>query len=277
MKSQHSPFKAGQWIDTKTAEARTHQAVMHDMAKKRVVLLGEQHDRYDIHRWQLTVCASLLALHDDLSVGFEMFPRKTQSVLDEWVAGKLAASRFLEKVEWSDNWRFDANLYWPLFHFCREFGVKMLALNCRRDLVTRVGKEGWQAIPEDERDGLTPARPASLLHRQHLLRLTGGGPPFMQGKSADAPEFDRFVRAQQTWDRAFACNIAAHLAERPQALVVGIIGRGHMEYGFGTPDQLDDLGIERVGVLLTRDGGANFEKTGHPYIADAVFQLPDLL
>lgn len=63
----------------------------------------------------------------------------------------------------------------------------------------------------------------------------------MQGKSADAPEFDRFVRAQQTWDRAFACSIAAYLNEQPEALVAGIIGRGHMEYGFGTPDQLDDL------------------------------------
>src|SRR5690606_34097814 len=131
--------------------------------------------------------------------------------------------------------------YWPLFHFCREFNVKMLALNCRRDLVTRVGKEGWEAIPEEDRDGLTPARAASLAHREHLLHLTNGGPPFMLGKSADAPEFDRFVRAQQTWDRAFACNIATYLENRPEALVVGIIGRGHMEYGFGTPDQLDDL------------------------------------
>lgn len=152
----------------------------------------------------------------------------------------------------------------------------MLALNCRRDLVTRVGKEGWDAIPQEERDGLTPARPASLAHREHLLRLTNGGPPAMQGKSADAPEFDRFVRAQQTWDRAFACNIAAYLNEKPDALVVGIIGRGHMEYGFGTPDQLDDLGIDQVGVLLTEDASeaSSASKIADmPAIADAVFGL----
>ncbi len=95
----------------------------------------------------------------------------------------------------------------------------------------------------------------------------------MQGKSADAPEFDRFVRAQQTWDRAFACNIAAHLKEKPAALVIGIIGRGHMEYGFGTPDQLDDLGIEEVGVLLTEYAGEKFEKVSQSDIADAVFRL----
>lgn len=276
MSSKTSELLIGQWIDPKSAEIRTHQSVMRYVAQKRVVLLGERHDRYDIHRWQSHICASLLALRDDLAVGFEMFPLRLQPVLDEWVAGKLDAETFLERAEWGKVWGFAADLYWPLFHFCREFRVKMLALNCLRDLVTRVGKEGWDAIPQEERDGLTPARPASLAHREHLLRLTNGGPPAMQGKPADAPEFDRFVRAQQTWDRAFACNIAAYLNEQPEALVVGIIGSGHMEYGFGTPDQLDDLGIDQVGVLLTEDANeapSTPETADTSAIADAVFGL----
>lgn len=278
MSPEPSGLRVGQWLDLRSGESRAHQSIMREMAQKRVVLLGEQHDRHDIHRWQVNVSASLLALRDELAVGFEMFPRRIQPVLDEWVAGKLEAEQFLEKAEWGKVWGFDADLYWPLFHFCREFRVKMLALNCRRDLVTRVGKEGWEAIVEEDRDGLTPARPASLAHREHLLRLTNGGPPVMQGKSADAPEFDRFVRAQQTWDRAFACNIAAYLNEKPEALVVGIIGRGHMEYGFGTPDQLDDLGINQVGVLLTEDVGdaaSTLKVAEIPAIADAVFGLAD--
>lgn len=218
--------QAGQWIDSKSPEVRTHQSVMHEMAKKRVVLLGEQHDRHDIHRWQVNVSASLLALRDELAVGFEMFPRRIQPVLDEWVAGELEAEQFLEKAEWSKVWGFDADLYWPLFHFCREFNVKMLALNCRRDLVTRVGKEGWEAIAEEDRDGLTPARPASLAHREHLLRLTNGGPPIMQGKSAGAPEFDRFVRAQQTWDRALPA-ISRHISKKsPKRLSSASLGVG---------------------------------------------------
>ncbi len=266
----------GQWVDQKTGTPCSHREVMHAMARKRVVLLGELHNRHDIHRWQVNVAASLLALRDELAVGFEMFPKRLQPILDEWVAGKLDEATFLERAEWGKVWGFDADLYWPLFHFCREFRIKMLALNCRRDLVTRVGKEGWDAIPADERDGLTPARPASLAHREHLLRLTNGGPPAMKGKSADAPEFDRFVRAQQTWDRAFACNIAAYLAEKPNALVIGIIGRGHMEYGFGTPDQLDDLGITDVGILLTQDEVDGLVGENIPAIADAVFGLAPL-
>src|SRR5690606_30931189 len=159
------------------------------------------------------VCASLLAHRADISVGFEMFPRRVQPVLDRWVAGNLSTVDFLQQAKWETVWRFDPTLYMPLFYFCREFGLPMLALNCERPLVTRVGKEGWDAIPEDERDGLTPAVPASATHRQHLFELTRGGTAGRGSGavSADDPAFDRFVRAQQTWDRAFACNIAKAL------------------------------------------------------------------
>lgn len=266
----------GTWYDPRDGQTLTHAAVMADIAKGRVALLGEFHDRYDIHRWQMHMCAAALALREKIAVGFEMFPRRVQPVLDEWVAGELSEAAFLEKVEWATVWGFDADLYWPLFHFCRQFKVPMLALNCYRALVTRVGREGWDAIPEGERDGLTPARPASPAHRQHLSTLTGGGPPAVRGKSADAPEWDRFVRAQQTWDRAFACNIAYYLEAHPDALVLGIIGRGHMEYGFGTPDQLDDLGIDGVSVLLTSDiPTVEPAKDAMPPLANAVFRLPN--
>ncbi|QRY70697.1 ChaN family lipoprotein (plasmid) [Ensifer sp. PDNC004] len=48
------------------------------MAGKSAVLLGENHDRYDIHRWQLHVLAGLHAQRTDVVVGFEMFPRRVR-------------------------------------------------------------------------------------------------------------------------------------------------------------------------------------------------------
>ena len=133
-------------------------SLMHEMATRQVVLLGETHTIAEIHRWQLHVATVLRFIRPDIAVGFEMFPRRVQPVLDEWVAGELSSRHFLEKVDWETNWGYDAQLYFPLFHFCRQQRVPMLALNCNRPLVTRVGKEGWDAIPEDERDGLSPVR-----------------------------------------------------------------------------------------------------------------------
>lgn len=261
------------WLDPDTGALLDHPQLMHEVARSEVLLLGETHDRYDIHRWQLHICAAMRTLRNDIAVGFEMFPRRLQSVLDAWVAGKLDQQAFLEQSEWGKVWGFAADLYLPIFHFCREFGVPMLALNCYRELVTRVGKEGWDAIPVEDRDGLTPAAPATAAYRQYLFDITGGGSPARKVTSPEAPEFDRFVRAQQTWDRAFACNIANALKADNPPLVIGIIGRGHLEYGHGTPFQLNDLGFDKVTTLLPGDE-PRLDSHRAKGLARAVFRLP---
>ncbi len=236
------------------------------------VLLGETHDRAEIHRWQLQVATALHARGNRIAVGFEMFPRRLQPVLDRWVAGELDTERFLVESEWFDVWGFDPEIYLPLFHFCRQQRVRMLALNCYRALVTRVRKEGWAAIPEAERDGLTPPAPPLEAHRHYLFDLTRGGAMPGAGRQMDAT-FDGFVAAQQAWDRAFAQNIAKVLREPDPPIVIGIIGRGHLEYGYGTPHQLRDLGIDKICILLPSGPGDDPARALAPGIGDAVFKL----
>ena len=258
-----------------TGKTLPFQSLMQEMAKKSVVMLGETHDIAEVHRWQLHVAATLYALRPDMMMGFEMFPRRLQSVLDEWVDGKLDTKTFLEKSEWLGVWGFPAELYLPLFHFCRQNKIRMLALNCYRELVTRVGKLGWDAIPEAERDGLTPAAPPTEDYYDRLAGYRkhdpGASPP-----STPAPDRERFMRAMQTWDRAFACNIVHALNEipegKPKPIVIGIIGRGHLEYGQGTPYQLADLGITDTAVLLTSDEEQWLPEPDRK-MADAVFRI----
>ncbi len=261
------------WIAPSSGRQLDEVSLMRDMATRQVVLLGETHTVAEIHRWQLHVATVLRFIRPNLAVGFEMFPRQVQPVLDEWVAGGLSSQAFLEKVEWETNWGYDAQLYLPLFHFCRQQRVPMLALNCSRPLVTRVGKEGWDAIPAEERDGLSPSAEATAAYREYLYGLGLNRSPTRPASAMD-PKLDRFVRAQQTWDRAFACNIARAIDRPDPPLVIGIIGRGHLEYGHGTPFQLRDLGVPSAAVLLPA--------TGHQHhaiqlngIADAIFRLDE--
>ncbi len=263
------------WIHPSTGENLNHGALMAQMAQQRVVLLGETHDRYDIHRWQLHVAAGLRAHRADIAMGFEMFPRQVQSVLDEWIEGHLDEAAFLRQVNWDKVWGFAPDLYLPLFHFCRAFRVPMYALNCRRTLVTEVGKLGWDAIEEEDRDGLTPSKPATLEYRQYLANLVGDAQ--RQGNVGTSPEdliSDRFLQAQQTWDRAFACNIARVVMQPDAPLMIGIIGRGHLEYGHGTPFQLRDLNVDKISVLLPSDA-AQVKLAQQAGIGDALFRLTD--
>jgi uncharacterized iron-regulated protein len=160
----------------------------------------------------------------------------------------------------------------PLFALCRDLRLPMRALNIDRPLVSAIGRDGWDALPDELRGAITPARPAPPAYRRYLVAVTGGVRPGRAAQSPEDPAFDRFVRAQQAWDRAFACGLAEALAERPGALAVGIIGRGHLEHRLGVPDQLDDLGIAPVAVALP--GAPAGEAIGEGPIADLVFNFP---
>jgi len=258
-----------QWLLPDTGTTLPHPALMERAARAPVVLLGESHDRADNHRWQMHTAAGLLAHHDHIAMGFEMFPARLNPVLADWVAGRLEEAAFLERAEWGTVWGFPAELYLPLFHFCRDHGVEMLGLNCRRDLVREVGASGWEAVPEGAREGLTPACPATPEYRRYLFDITGGPRPARAAKTPEDPTFDRFVRAQQVWDRAFACRIAEVRARTDPPLVVGIIGRGHLEYRGGTPAQLADLGINDAMVLLPHDP----DRAVQPRLADGLFPM----
>lgn len=217
------------------------------LAAVRVVLLGERHDRPEDHLWQARVIAGLAARRRPVVVGFEMFPRHARPALDAWVAGGLDRAGFLAATRWPEVWGMDADLYMPIFEVCRAGGIAMRGLNVDRPVVSLVGRDGWEALPEAERDWLTPARPASAAYRRAIFDLTGGVRPDRRAQSPDDPAFDRFARAQGVWDRAFACALAGILAETPAALAIGVIGRGHLERRLGVVEQLDDL---RVGPAL---------------------------
>ncbi|MCQ9617515.1 ChaN family lipoprotein [Paenalcaligenes niemegkensis] len=265
------PHPRASWLDPATGEALLQADLMHELSQQQAVMIGESHDIAEIHRWQLSVCTYLHLLQPNLAIGFEMFPRRLQPVLDNWVDGILDTASFIDQSEWHKVWGFDPAIYLPIFHFCRQQRIPMLALNCRRSLVTEVGKLGWDAIAEADRDGLSPAASATDSYRHYLYSLVGTSSRIEATSGTDA-KFDRFVRAQQTWDRAFACNITHALEADPTRLIIGIIGRGHLEYGYGTPSQLQSLGISKQAVLLPNTESRLTIVPKHP-IGRAVFRL----
>ncbi len=259
------------WAEPGGAVAPSHPHLMARLAKAEVVLLGEQHNRADHHRWQLHVAAGLAA-HRSVVLGFEMFPARLDPVLQLWVAGRLTEEEFLERAEWGKVWGFPAELYLPIFRFCREMRIAMTGLNCRRDLVREVGAGGWESVPEEAREGLTPARASPAAYRRFIFDLTGGGAPGRKVASPEDPAFDRFVRAQEVWDRAFATRLRNAAIRPGNPLVIGIIGMGHLQWGGGVPWQLADLGVHDVRVLIPQDEGQPVPPAG---ASDAVFALPE--
>ncbi|WP_072293947.1 ChaN family lipoprotein [Nitrosovibrio sp. Nv17] len=262
----------GSWVVPGAAEVAGRD-VFTRAARNAVLLLGETHDNPEHHRWQLQTLAALYALRPDMVIGFEMFPRRVQPVLDRWVAGELSESQFLDAVDWGVVWSTDATLYLPLFHFARMNRIPMVALNIDTRLRRAVSQKGFDAIPEAEREGVTPPAAPGPAYLDYLL-------PFYRehvrdGKkrldaTRDDPDFRRFVGTQQLWDRAMAQALHAALAQPNRPLVVGVMGSGHIRHGYGVAHQLRDLGVPDVGALLPWNSGADCGQVVVG-LADAVF------
>ena len=278
--------RPGEWIDPRTGADLDFRALLDAWTQRSVLLLGESHSSVEDHAWQLHVLAALQGRTPNLVIGFEAFPRRLQPVLDRWVAGELSRRQFLEQSEWDKVWGFPSSLYQPLFDFARMHRIPMVALNVERSLVGRVGEEGWAAIPPDAREGLSDPRPASEayvamlseIYAQHR-RPNADGETDTEVPDSGERDISRFVEAQLTWDRAMAEAIAGARANHPDHMVVGILGRGHIEYGYGVSYQLADLGIPDAVSLVTwtndRDC-SEFRIASGAAVADAVFVVaPD--
>jgi uncharacterized iron-regulated protein len=273
----------GAWVAVSDGgrSVRPDDVVSDELARRRVVLLGENHDDAEHHRWQLHTIAALHARQPRLALGFEMFPRRVQPVLDRWSAGELTEEQFLTRSDWGNVWGHDPQLYMPIFHFARMHRIPMIALNVERSLVRRVGAEGWDAVPPAEREGVgdpaaAPAPYVSFLYDSYLTHLPEAQRPPRAPTDEDLRglQFGRFVQSMQVWDRAMAQAIAERLSAGHTPLVVAIMGTGHLRNGHGVPHQLRDLGIADPAVLLPWDVGQDCALLTAG-VADLVFGVED--
>jgi uncharacterized iron-regulated protein len=270
---------AGRWmrLDDGGPHLVPAERYLAELSHKQVVLLGENHESAEDHRWQLHTVSALHGLNPDLVLGFEMFPRRVQAVLDDWAAGKLSERELLSRSEWSKVWGFDPQLYLPVFHFARMHRIPMVALNIDRALVRRIGEQGWSGVPPEARQGIGEPAPASEayltalyeswlehLPDTHPARKASGSQPDLRNA-----EFVRFTDSMLAWDRAMAQGIAARLQGRAR-LVVALMGAGHIQDGYGVPYQLRALGVRDIAVLLPWDARQGCDEL-RPGLADAVF------
>lgn len=267
---------AGAWVEPGGGPL-TGAAVLARGGESAVVLLGEHHDSAEHHRWQLHTLAALHARRPDLVLALEMFPRRVQPALDAWVAGELDEAAFIEASDWREVWNFDPALYMPLFHFARMHRIPMVAVNVDAARLAESGEGDGGPLAVSLGLG-QPAEPLpaylDMLRQswaQHIPSADGAKPAAPAPDAAD-PYWQRFVEVQLLWDRAMAEGMVEAREAHDGALVVGVLGGGHVINGWGVEHQLADVGETRVLSLLPWDAGRDCAGLT-PGLVDAVFGL----
>ncbi len=241
--------------------AATLDDILPALISRRVIYVGEQHDRFAHHINQLVLIKRLHDAGRKVAVGMEMFQRPYQPALDAYLAGRIDEHRFLKESAYFEKWRFDYNLYKPIIDYARENRIPVVALNIDGDISRQVARKGIDALSSADRKRLPGEMDfTDRRYRYDLQKIFR-----MHKKEHRLNQFDFFFQAQVLWDETMAESVHRYLAAHPDTTMVVLAGNGHVQYKYGIPQR----GYRRNGfpyAVIVQDEAAM------PGIADFVLR-----
>ncbi len=210
-------------------------AIIPRLAEKRVIFIGETHDRYEDHLAQLEIIRALHVRRPDLVIGVEYFQAPFQEALDAYVTGQSSEKQLLRETEYFERWRFDYRLYRPIMQYARAQGIPVIALNIPTEISQKVARSGIDSLSSSEKTRVPQEIDRSDTAYRERLRVVFDA---HRERAAVPGSFDYFVEAQLLWDEAMAETAATYLQQHPQRPMVILAGNGHLLYGSGIPSRL---------------------------------------
>lgn len=221
-------------------------ALVDEVADRRVVMVGEMHDRYDHHLNQLAVIRGLHTRGVQVAIGVEWFQRPFQAHLDDFSAGRINLTELLKRTEWSTRWRFDVGLYQEILQYAQRHSIPLVALNAATETVSAVSVGGIAGLDAEGRSLFPPRiELATGTYRTQLERMFA-----MHG--ATTPERqERFLQVQYVWDQTMARTAGDYLTANPGRTLVLLAGSGHLLHDDAIPERLRRIHPAPQAVLVT--------------------------
>ncbi len=207
--------------------------ILPKLRDRRVIYVGEQHEKYAHHMNQLMIIKKLHEAGNKLAVGMEMFQVPYQAVLDDYLAGRIDERTFLKKSAYFEKWRFDYNLYKPIIDYLKKERIPLVALNVEGDISRKVARKGFSGLSEADKEQLPSEMDfTDSRYRQDLFRVFR-----LHENQHQLKEFDYFLQAQILWDETMAASVHRFLAYHPETKLVVLAGNGHLRNKYGIPDR----------------------------------------
>nr|CAA6829242.1 MAG: Unknown protein [uncultured Thiotrichaceae bacterium] len=199
--------------------------LMEQLKDKRVVFVGEKHDRYDHHLNQLAILRAMHQQNPNIAVGVEWFQQSFQSVVDQYLAGKISETELLLQTEYYQRWRYDYRMLRPIMEFAKEHQLSVIALNAQAEIASAVSQEGLTGLSEKQRkqipDTIHPPPEKYKTYLDEVFKEHMGG-------HGDA---EHFIQVQRIWDETMAMNTVKYLTAHPEHHMVVFAGSGHLGRG----------------------------------------------
>lgn len=265
--------------DTRTGEVLAPAALVDRLAGTRLLLVGETHTSQEVHRVQLQILEALHRAGRRVLIGLEMFPYTEQAVLDQWRDGLLTEEGFLRLSRWYEHWGYHWLYYRDIFLFTRDNRLALHAVNAPRDVVAAVRKKGFANLTSEEAAHIPSSVDVeSADHLAFFKASFGEGDALHGGMSEEA--WRSMLAAQATWDATMGFNAVKALerAGDPEAVMVVLVGSGHVAYGLGIERQVRRGFTGRIAsvipVAVSSPGSERRVETVRASYADFVWGVP---
>ena len=237
-----------------------------DLRSARAIYLGERHDVPLDHAMQYRIIRALHREDASMVLGFEMFQKPFQNVLDDWTNGMLDEEALRRRSEWDERWGFDIRMYRPVLELARSRAIPAWALNAPRELTRAVALQGLEGLPEAMRSQIPENMDLDDEAHQDLVRASLAAHPHGNDPNALA----RLYEAQVTWDEVMAETVAEAIRNGASRIVV-LAGQMHVKAGLGIPKRAARRGAQPYSVVLAvEDDDELIEelKSAQPRVAD---------
>ena len=242
-----------------------------------IVLVGESHTSAESHRVQAQVISALQRAGRHVILGLEMFPAEAPTApFDRWLRGGIDEATLLRESGWYDYWGYPWRYYRDIFLLARQHRLPIRGVNAPRAIVSQVGRRGLAGLGANERTQLPPTiETTDAEHRQLFLAYVGGGSA-THGAGMPPETLQRMIDAQSTWDATMGFN-AVQLykeAKDPKAVVVVLVGSGHVAYGLGIARQAKAYGDLRVATVMPVASTSGKPEDVRASVADILWGVP---
>jgi uncharacterized iron-regulated protein len=223
-----------QWVDALRGEPLGFEELLDELQGARVIYLGETHSIPRHHDLQTAILEGLAQRGVRLVLAMEQFEYLAQPALDRFNARVTDLNQLVAETEWDKRWRGHTN-YHALLQTARAHQIPVLALNARAETIRAIGRQGLAGITDVQRAEL-PKEIVTTdpLYERLATRVLGVHMAFDTEKLR--PVFEAQVARDETMAARLAEFLSSPTGEGRTAVV--ICGRGHCEFGLGTPDRV---------------------------------------
>lgn len=223
----------GKIYSAKSGKSVSFAEMIQEMAKARLVYVGETHNSLPMHQIQAKIIQGLHEQDRHLSVGLEMYPVTQQEALNKWSLGILSEEEFIQDGQWYVNWNFHFGFYQDIFRVVKKNSIPLYALNVPREIIAKIRMKGWKALSEEEKEMVPEPDLSNQDHRTLIRTIFASSdlPPQMKGKGLEMA-FEGLYRAQTAWDETMA-HYALGALNKEEGRIVVLAGSGHLLYNLG--------------------------------------------